>query len=192
MRIGVNVLRLAGKASGGVTGTATTRRASRGRSRLALCVVLYVYILRAHWRTARARGAPHVRKRALRGSRDIACEATAARATQRHVALRRRRHTVGIALDWPGARRTAQRRPRAVTGDEMQSLGGIVCIRTWLAHVSSKCAPRREGLAHRLHRNVTRPVADLPRRPPTGPEGPRESAANGLYRARAWMFQGQG
>jgi hypothetical protein len=79
--------------------------------------------------------------RVLRRSGDVARESTAAGATQRHVALRRWRHAIGITLDRTGARWATEWRARAVAGDEMQRLGRVICIRTWLAHVSSKCAP---------------------------------------------------
>jgi len=70
----------------------------------------------------------------LRRPCDVTGEPAASRAAERHVALRRRRDAIGIALDRAGAGRAAQRGPCPIAGDQVQSLRRVVCIRTWLAH----------------------------------------------------------
>ena len=85
----------------------------------------------------------------LRRSGYVVCRSSAALAAERHVCIRRRWNLAGIPLDRPGAGRTAEGRSAAIVADEKKGLGGIVCIRTWLAHeVSSGLhAALRGGVA---------------------------------------------
>jgi hypothetical protein len=74
---------------------------------------------------------------------DVVCRPSAALAAECHVRIEGRRNLARIALDRPGARRAAERRPSAVVADEKQCLSGIVRIRTWLAHELSSYSKRR-------------------------------------------------
>jgi hypothetical protein len=82
-------------------------------------------------------------------SGDVTREAATARAFQRHVGFGRRGRSVRIPLDRTRARWTAQGRARPIAGNQMQGLRRVVCIRTWLAHMSlqgySQARRRRTG-----------------------------------------------
>lgn len=75
----------------------------------------------------------------LRCPGDVVCRSTAALAAQSHVGVRRWRYLSRVTLDRSGARRTTERRSAAVVADEKKGLGGIVRVRTWLAHELSSC-----------------------------------------------------
>ena len=57
--------------------------------------------------------------------------------------VRGRRNLVRIALNGSSARRAAKRRSATVVADEKECLGGIVRVRTWLAHELSITSTRR-------------------------------------------------
>jgi hypothetical protein len=65
---------------------------------------------------------------------DVVRRSSAALAAERHVRIAGRRNLVRITLDQPSARGTAEWRSTAVGADEKKSLGGVVRVRTWLAH----------------------------------------------------------
>lgn len=70
----------------------------------------------------------------LRRSRDVVRRSSAALAAQGDVRVWRGRYLVRIPFDRARAGRTAQRRTSPIVADEEECLGGIVRIRTWLAH----------------------------------------------------------
>jgi hypothetical protein len=75
----------------------------------------------------------------LRRSSDVVRRSPAALAPEGHVGVRRRWNLAGITLDRARAGRTAEGRSTSIVADEEECLGGIVRIRTWLAHMVSYC-----------------------------------------------------
>ncbi|MBC7791932.1 MAG: hypothetical protein H7Z74_18455 [Anaerolineae bacterium] len=67
-------------------------------------------------------------------------------AAQRHVGIGRGRNLAGVTLDRAGARRATEGRSATIVADEKKCLGGIVRVRTWLAHeLSGYCYPAIGG-----------------------------------------------
>jgi hypothetical protein len=66
--------------------------------------------------------------------RDVVRRSPAALAAESHVRIGWRRNLVRVALDRSSARRAAERRSSAIVADEEKRLGGVVRVRTWLAH----------------------------------------------------------
>jgi len=75
----------------------------------------------------------------LRGTCYIMRRPSATFASQRHVGVGRRRNLAGITLDRAGAGWTTEGRSGTVVTNEKKCLGGVVRIRTWLAHGLSGC-----------------------------------------------------
>lgn len=74
---------------------------------------------------------------------DIVRRTPAALAAESHVRIGWRRNLVRVALDRSSARRAAEWRSVAVVANQKQGLGGIVRVRTWLAHELSSYSKRR-------------------------------------------------
>jgi hypothetical protein len=74
---------------------------------------------------------------ALGRSGNVVRRPSTAFATKRDVGIRRRGNLSRIALDRSGAGWATQGRSATVIADEEQCLGGVVRIRTWLAHEGS-------------------------------------------------------
>ena len=85
-------------------------------------------------------------------SRDVVRGSAAALTAQRHMRIGRRWDLAGITLDRAGARWAAEWRSAPIIADQEQGLGGVVRVRTWLAHELSGYCERDAARLASHHR----------------------------------------